>query len=103
MRIGDFKETYAADEALLRTPPVRFWMAVFGVALVVFPWVAGDYPVYLADLVGITVISALGLNLLTGFTGQISLGHAAFMGVGAYTAAALSSRWGLGLWATLPA
>ncbi len=103
MRIGDFKETYAADEALLRTPPVRFWMAAFGVALVVFPWVAGDYLVYLADLVGITVVSALGLNLLTGFTGQISLGHAAFMGVGAYTAGALSARWGLGLWLTLPA
>ncbi|GAB4272068.1 MAG: branched-chain amino acid ABC transporter permease [Deferrisomatales bacterium] len=103
MRIGDFKETYGADEALLRTPAVRVWMGVFAAALALFPWMAGDYLIYLADLVGITVISALGLNLLTGFTGQISLGHAAFMGVGAYTAAALASRWGLPLWVTLPA
>ncbi|MBE0616301.1 MAG: branched-chain amino acid ABC transporter permease [Proteobacteria bacterium] len=92
MRIGDFKETYAADEALLKTPPARVWMGVLLVALAVFPFVAGDYPVYLANLAGITAISALGLNLLTGFTGQISLGHAAFMGVGAYTVAVLASR-----------
>ncbi len=103
MRIGDFKETYAADEAILRTPTVRFWTGVFFAGLAVFPFVAGDYPIYLANLVGITVISAMGLNLLTGFTGQISLGHAAFMGVGAYTAAVLASRWGAPLWVTLPA
>ncbi len=103
MLIGDFKETYAADEALLRTPTVRVWVGVLAAGLVLFPFVAGDYLVYLADLVGITVISAVGLNLLTGFTGLISLGHAAFMGVGAYTAAGLAARWGLPLWVTLPA
>ncbi len=103
MRIGDFKETYAADEALWRTPTVRAWMGVFFVALAVFPLVAGDYLIYLADLVGIAVVSALGLNLLTGFTGQISLGHAAFMGVGAYTAAILATRWQVPFLLVLPA
>lgn len=102
MRIGDFKQTYAADEALLRTPPVRVWIGVFVVALAVFPAVAGDYLIYMANLVGIAVVSALGLNLLTGFTGQISLGHAAFMGIGAYTAAILASRWNVPFLVTLP-
>lgn len=103
MRIGDFKETYAADEALLKTPPARAWMGVLGAALLGFPFLAGDYLVYLANLVGITAISALGLNLLTGFTGQISLGHAAFMGLGAYTVAILSSRWQVPMVLALPA
>ncbi|MDW7710420.1 MAG: branched-chain amino acid ABC transporter permease [Deferrisomatales bacterium] len=103
MRIGDFKETYAADEALLKTPPAVAWMAALGAAVVVFPFVAGDYLVYLANLVGITALSALGLNLLTGFTGQISLGHAAFMGLGAYTTAILASRWQVPMVLALPA
>ncbi len=102
MRIGDFKETYAADEALLPTPSVRVWMAIFFVSLAVFPLIAGNYLIYLADLVGIAVISALGLNLLTGFTGQISLGHAAFMGIGAYTAAILASQWNVSLLLVIP-
>ena len=102
MRIGDFRETYAADEALLKTPPARAWMGALIAALALFPFVAGDYPVYLANLVGITAISALGLNLLTGFTGQISLGHAAFMGLGAYTVAILSTRFQLPMLLTLP-
>ncbi|MGE3917076.1 MAG: branched-chain amino acid ABC transporter permease [Hyphomicrobiaceae bacterium] len=48
-------------------------------------------------------IAVLGLNLLTGFNGQISLGHGAFFAVGAYTAAILIDRYGLPYWATLPA
>ncbi len=103
MRIGDLKETYAADEALLKTPPARAWMGALGVGLVLFPFVAGDYLVYLANLVGITAIAALGLNLLTGFTGQVSLGHAAFLGLGAYTTAILAARWQVPLLLALPA
>ncbi len=53
-------------------------------------------------LVGINVILALGLNLITGFCGQVSLGHAAFYGVGAYTTA-LAAKAGFPVWATLPA
>lgn len=103
MRIGDFKESYAADEALFRTPTAKAWMGALLASLVLFPFLAGDYPVYLACLVGITVLSALGLNLLTGFTGQISLGHGAFVGVGAYTAALLATRAQAPLWLTVPA
>ena len=64
---------------------------------------AGDYLLYLANLMAVLALSALGLNILIGFTGQISLGHAAFMGVGAYATAILASRFGLPFWITIPA
>ena len=103
MLIGNYKETYASDEALLRTPAVRGWMGALAVGAVAFPFVAGDYLLYLANLMGILAIAALGLNILTGFTGQISLGHAAFMGIGAYTAGFLASRLQVPFWISLPA
>jgi branched-chain amino acid transport system permease protein len=100
--IGNYKETYASDEALFRTPATRAWMGVAAFAAVLFPFVAGDYLLYLANLVAVLALGALGLNILIGFTGQISLGHAAFMGVGCYTAAWLAQR-GLPFFVTLPA
>lgn len=102
MRIGDYKETYATDEAVFRTPTVRFWLGVLGLALLVFPFMAGDYLLYIANLTGIGIVAALGLNILTGYAGQISLGHAAFVGVGAYTAAILATRLGLPFLICLP-
>ncbi len=103
MLIGDFQETYAGDEALFRTATVRAWMCVLAACALAFPFVAGDYLLYLANLVGVLAIAALGLNILTGFTGQISLGHAAFVGVGAYAAAILATRVGLPFWLSIPA
>lgn len=61
-----------------------------------------SYLLSIVTLVGINVILALGLNLITGFCGQISLGHAAFYGIGAYTTA-LAAKAGLPVWSTLPA
>jgi branched-chain amino acid transport system permease protein len=55
-----------------------------------------------ANLIGVAVIGAVGLNILTGFTGQISLGHAAFVGVGGYTAAILTTRLEWSFWLALP-
>lgn len=92
MRIGDFRSSYAHDESLLVTPAQRAWMLVFVLALAAFPWVGGTYLTYLACLTGIHVIATMGLNLVTGYAGQISLGHAAFMGVGCYTAAWLANQ-----------
>jgi branched-chain amino acid transport system permease protein len=103
MLIGNYKETYAADEALFRTPTARAWVAVGAAAAIGFPFLAGDYLLYLANLVGVLAIGALGLNILTGFTGQISLGHAAFMGIGAYATAGLAARAGWPFWLALPA
>ena len=87
MRIGTAKETYAADEALFDTNVQRGWLIAFFVLMAAFPFVAGPYWVYMACLVAINVASATGLNILTGYTGLVSLGQAAFMGVGAYTVA----------------
>jgi branched-chain amino acid transport system permease protein len=103
MRIGDFKESYAADEALFRTATARAWLGVLLAGLVLFPLVAGEYLVYLANLVGVLAIGAMGLNILTGYTGQISLGHAAFMGIGAYAAAVAQTRLGAPFWMAIPA
>ncbi len=102
MRVGDFKESYAADEAVFRTSTARFWLGVFLVALAVFPFVAGDYLLYMANLTGVAIVAAVGLNILTGAAGQISLGHAAFVGIGAYTSAILVTRLGLPFLLCLP-
>jgi branched-chain amino acid transport system permease protein len=90
MRIGDFRASYTHDEALLVTAAQRSWMVGFVLLLLIFPWIGGSYLTYLVCLTGIHVIAAMGLNIVTGYAGQISLGHAAFMGVGCYTVAALA-------------
>ncbi|MGH7318982.1 MAG: branched-chain amino acid ABC transporter permease [Candidatus Rokuibacteriota bacterium] len=61
------------------------------------------YAITVATLVGISMILTLGLNTITGLAGQISLGHAAFFGVGAYTAAILTVTYGWSFWTALPA
>jgi len=101
MRIGDFRQSYAHDESIWPTAVQRAWLAVLLIALAVFPAVGGAYLVSLMCVLGIHVISATGLNIMTGYTGLISLGHAAFMGVGCYTAAWLAQR-GVPVFAVLP-
>jgi len=97
MRIGDAKQTYVADEALWTSSTQQIWFGLLLLALLVFPFIANSYLLYLACLVGIAVISATGLNILTGYTGLISLGQAGFMGVGGYTVAWLSLHTDLSL------
>ena len=69
----------------------------------VFPDLVSDYRLFLVSTMMIAGIAVLGLNLLTGFNGQISLGHGAFYAVGAYTAAVLMDHLAMPYWATLPA
>lgn len=102
MRCGDFKETYIKDEEIFQSLFVRFWLGLFFVFLLVFPFIANQYMLYVANMIGFAIIGAIGLNLLTGFTGQISLGHAAFIGVGAYTSAILVTRLGFSFWLSIP-
>ncbi len=73
-----------------------------GVALLAVPLVGNSYHLHMACLFGIIVISAVGLNVLTGYAGLISLGHAAFMGVGAYGVAWFSAHLGLPFYVCLP-
>ena len=68
----------------------------------VMPDVVSDYRLFLVSTMIIAAIAVLGLNLLTGFNGQISLGHGAFYAVGAYTAAVLMDHLNMPYWATLP-
>lgn len=68
-----------------------------------FPDVVSDYRLFLVSTMIIASIAVLGLNLLTGFNGQISLGHGAFYAVGAYTAAILMDHLSVPYWATIPA
>ena len=72
-----------------RLPALVSLLAVCGV-LAVLPFLLSDYNVSLAARVGIYFIAVLGLNVLTGYTGQISIGHGAFMAVGGYTTAVMS-------------
>ena len=73
-----------------RSLPALGSLAVVALVLAVLPFVVSDYNVYLAALVGIFFVAILGLNILTGYTGQISIGHGAFMMIGGYTSAILS-------------
>ena len=66
------------------------------------PTSVSDYRLFLVSTMIIAAIAVLGLNLLTGFNGQISLGHGAFYAVGAYTAAILMDQLNMPYWATLP-
>jgi branched-chain amino acid transport system permease protein len=101
---GNFKTTYAADMALFPLPITR-WTAAFLLVLfvLVVPMVMHEYYLSIFNLIFIAIVGALGLNILVGYTGQISIGHAAFMSVGAYTAANLATKLGLPFWVTLPA
>ena len=71
-------------------PALSASLAWSRVVLAVLPFVLSDYNTYLAGEVGIFFIAILGLNILTGYTGQISIGHGAFMAIGGYTAAIMS-------------
>ena len=66
------------------------------------PFLVSNYRVFQFTLVLVYAIALLGLNLLTGYNGQISLGHGAFYAIGAYTAAILMDKFGFPYWATLP-
>ncbi|HKZ86469.1 MAG TPA: branched-chain amino acid ABC transporter permease [Anaerolineae bacterium] len=99
---GEFDTTYARDMATIRRP--WQWAALFGfiAALYLLPVYASQSAVALINRIGISIIAVQGLNLLTGLTGQISLGQAAFMMTGGYLSALLVSRLGWPFFAALP-
>jgi branched-chain amino acid transport system permease protein len=101
---GVFKTSYAADMALYPLPIARWTVAAFVLLFAaILPLTLHSYYLSIINLALIAVVGALGLNILVGYTGQISVGHAAFMSVGAYTAANLAVRLDLPFWITLPA
>lgn len=99
---GTFNINYSQDMALFRTP--LQWVAV--IAILVFlsllPFFAGSFLLSFLIITGITIISVTGLSILTGYTGQISIGHSGFMGIGAYASALLSVKIGMPFWFAMP-
>ena len=90
---GVLKTTYEADMALYPLPIARWTVAALAVLFfLAIPLTLHEYYLSVANLVWISIIGALGLNILVGYTGQVSIGHGAFMSVGAYTAANLANR-----------
>ncbi len=93
---GTFKRTYGEDMALYPVPLPKIAMTVIALWVFVgFPYFGSEYWIGVANLIGIACLGALGLNILVGYTGQISVGHAAFMSVGAYAAATLIREFDL--------
>lgn len=100
---GNYREDYGRELTVFQTDFGRLWLGIgllflFGAC----PWLLSPYLLYVANMIGIAAIAAVGLNLLIGYTGQISLGHGAFIGVGAYAAAILATRLHVPFLLTLP-
>ncbi|HLX29059.1 MAG TPA: branched-chain amino acid ABC transporter permease [Casimicrobiaceae bacterium] len=84
-------------------PRIGSWLPILViVALAAAASTLRSYPVYLLSLAMINIVAAVGLNLLTGNSGQISLCHSSFIAIGAYTSTLLTAKFGLPFWATIP-
>ena len=102
LRLGTIHESYAQDTAIFRTR--RDWGILFAflVFLSICPLFFSDRILTIVTMIGISIISVHGLNILTGYCGQISIGHVGFMAVGAYTSAILTAKLGWSFWPALP-
>jgi branched-chain amino acid transport system permease protein len=100
---GEFDTSYAYDMTTIRRRWQWALLFAFILALYALPFYASQGVVSLVNRIGITIIAVQGLNLLTGYTGQISLGQAAFMTTGGYISALLVNELGWSFFAALPA
>jgi len=102
LRFGAFQENYRQDIAIFRTR--LQWCILFLLLLLLLtcPLFLSDRMLTLMTMIGIAIISVHGLNILTGYCGQISIGHVGFMAVGAYVSAILTAKLGWSFWTALP-
>src|ERR1051326_3963861 len=99
---GDFRSTYVQDTTIFPTTTSRN-MAILGVVLICFaPQLFSEYWLSILIQIGIFSIAALGLNILVGFTGQISIGHAAFFLFGAFTSAYINNNLPIPVFFAIP-
>ncbi len=103
MRSGNFKESYAQLTVLSDSPTAWGCSAALGLALALLPLYAGPYTLTLAITIMIAAVGGIGLNLLTGTTGLISLGQSGFLAIGAYANGILVMDHHWPIWASLPA
>ena len=99
----DMKRDYYEDVQLFSSGVVVVWFWVLIVFLAAFPFIVKNYYVYVANYMAINVIVVIGLNLLVGYTGQISLGHAGFFAIGSYGTIVLMTKLHLPFLLALPA
>lgn len=102
MRCGEFRTNYQSDMTIFPTPLARRVAIVSVLLLLLAPLFLDAYLLNLMIQIGYYGIAALGLNIVVGFTGQISLGHAAFFGFGAFASAWLNSTTGIPVFFTIP-
>ena len=103
MKCGGFRVSYRSDERIFDTTTPIIAVVVLLLVLGVVPTFAPTYVLDVLNRIGIAIIGALGLNILIGYTGQISIGHAAFLAVGAYATAILEAKAGLPFYLAIPA
>jgi len=99
---GTFDVEYKQDLAIVRTRTQWAWTIIAIAFLFCLPLFTGGHWLSVFTLIGILIVSVQGLNFLTGYCGQISLGQAAFMAVGAYTSGILTTRLGVPFLVALP-
>ena len=103
----DVKRDYYEDIELFKSNTILVWSILFLVFLAVLPWLIRKYhllgmSVYIVNLITIHALVAVGLNILVGYTGQVSLGHAGFFAIGAFTTIILILKAGFPVWIALP-
>src|SRR5699024_9621952 len=92
---GVYHTSYVSELRLQHTHAERFRLLLAGLLVLALPFLLTPYWLTIANQIGIAIIGAVGLNILTGFTGQISLGQGGFLAVGAYTSGLLVVRLGV--------
>lgn len=100
---GYFRTSYETDIALLGTRTQKAALAALATALIAFPLFDAPFLLDLANQVLLAIVGAVALMLLTGFAGQVSLGHAGLLAAGAFTTGVLFKEVGAPFWLTLPA
>jgi len=103
----DIKRDYYEDIELFKSGTILFWSILFLIFLAILPWLVTKYhllglSIYIVNLITIHAIVAIGLNILVGYTGQISMGHAGFFAIGAFTTVFLKLKGGLPFPVALP-
>src|SRR5271156_4158354 len=99
---GDFRTSYAADTTIFPTATSRNFAILGSLAACLAPAFLSGYSLSISIQIGIFAIAALGLNVLVGFTGQISIGHAAFFLLGAFTSAYISNNLPIPVFFAIP-
>lgn len=100
--VRNFKVNYREDMALLQSQWQKFWLGVLVLALIFVPLVLDRYQLSILNEISIVLIGALGLNLLIGYTGQLSLAHGAFVAIGAYASGLLTGNLAIPFIVSLP-